>query len=139
MCGFLYDQRTYRADEQIAIKAVLYTGIFGAIKQSLHSARKIEIFLLIAAAAIAALIFISGDNDTTGNDLEIRTEEILECIGGVGKTKVVINSTAEGEIKGVLIVAEGAGSIRTYLEMQKAVSTLLGIDINNIEIIEMGD
>lgn len=51
--------------------------------------------------------------------------------------KAVVLKEIEPTVKGVIIVSEGAGSVRVKIELVKAVSTLLKIPPENIEIFEM--
>ena len=66
----------------------------------------------------------SGNSTTTTT-----TEEIVV----VQNKPVVVNETLP-QIKGVIVVAQGASSINVKLELLKAVQTLLNIEANNIEI-----
>lgn len=113
-------------------------SVFSRIMQELRGARRLEIFLAIALAAVAALT-IMGDGGTDGaqTTLEARMERTLSAIEGAGEVKVLINEGDAGEIMGVLVVAEGAGDMRVYLSLQSAVSALVDIDVSRIEIVKM--
>lgn len=41
------------------------------------------------------------------------------------------------EVRGVIVIAEGAADIAVRLKLQSAVQTVLGVDINRIEVFEM--
>lgn len=51
--------------------------------------------------------------------------------------KAVILKEIEPKVKGVIIVSQGAASVKVKIELTKAVSTLLNIDTKNIEIFVM--
>ena len=51
--------------------------------------------------------------------------------------KAVVLKEIEPTVKGVVIVSEGAGSVRVKIELTKAVSTLLSLQPEKIEIFEM--
>lgn len=90
---------------------------------------------------------------------ELRLEEILSKVTGVGKTNVAVIIKDSGktvlnvedgyntskkiekedkpEIQGVLIVAEGAGNVEIVSEITDAVSALLGIPVNKIKVLKM--
>ncbi|MBO5328436.1 MAG: hypothetical protein J6B04_04615 [Clostridia bacterium] len=67
---------------------------------------------------------------------EIKLTEILSCIKGVGETDVMI-SEIDGDIKGVVIVCQGADSITIKNDILNAVSTALCINKNLIAIYSM--
>jgi len=66
------------------------------------------------------------------------TESLVES-----NTPVIISGNAvilkeiQPKVKGAVIVSEGAGSIQVKIELIKAVSTLLSLEPENIEIFEM--
>ncbi len=115
-------------------------GLLGNIKRTINGARKIEIFILIALLSAALLIVMSDrPENNSAASFETRMENILGKIEGIGRVKVMINDTTEDGITGILVVAEGTDNLNTYLELQKAVHTLTGVDVSCIEIIEMGE
>ena len=113
-------------------------NLIGRGIQALRGARKLELFLMIILIAVAIMLITgNSDNIAAENSMELRLQNVLECMEGVGSVKVAINNDAEGKALGVLVVAEGAENIGTYLAIQQAVRTFVGIDISGIEIIEM--
>ena len=103
---------------------------------ALRGARKIEIFLAIAA--IAVLLLQGGvpfQPKTHGTELEQRLGAILCRIDGVGNVEVMVTEAADGSPAGVLVVADGAGEIGVCLRLQYAVQTLLGVEASRIEIV----
>lgn len=67
------------------------------------------------------------------NGITTETEEIILVSG-----KPILIKELSPKIKGVVVVASGAGSIAVRVEISKAVSALLDISYNKIEII-VGD
>ena len=67
---------------------------------------------------------------------EIKLQEILSRIDGVGNTDVMINES-EGKILGVIIVCDGADNIMTRSKILNAVSIALDVDKNLIAIYSM--
>ena len=105
--------------------------------EELRSAKRIELFIAIAAIAML-ILSLCGDAGKTGahfTDEEVRLSEILGRIEGVGRIEVLISEENSG---GVLIVAEGVENMETYLRLQYAVQTLVGTEISRIEIIPYG-
>ena len=48
----------------------------------------------------------------------------------------MISRNAEGEIGGVVVAASGADDLRAMLELQQAVRTLTGLELDRIEIVK---
>ena len=77
-------------------------------------------------------VILSEKTKVTENGKVTETEKpVLEN----GKT--VILREEKPKIKGVLIVCQGANSISVIQRIQQAVISLLGVNINDIEIIKM--
>lgn len=103
---------------------------------ALKSARKIEI--LIIAAAICALLVLqmrSGPEPVANAD-EVRMERILSRIEGAGEVNVMIAADAQGAVQGVVVAASGADDVRVMLEIQRAVRTLTGLELEEIEVVK---
>ena len=105
--------------------------------ERLRGARGIEWFAALALAALLALMLLkpgSGDG-ASGTPLEARVERILRRVEGVGRVSAMITQGEDGDVTGAVIVAEGLSDVRTYLRLQRAVSALLDIEADRIEII----
>ena len=117
--------------------------------ERLRGARHIEWALL--AVVLAALLLIAANEPDTGEyeatALERRMEQVLSCIEGAGEVRVLVHSAdavsafapQDGQTVGVLVVAEGAGSLKVNMELQRAVQALLGIEAEQIEILTKED
>ena len=117
------------------------------VMNRLRGARHIEWVLL--TLALAAFFLLTAD--TPGADsyeatsLERRMENVLSCIEGAGRVRVLVNpgtaaaafSAQDERAAGVLVVAEGAGNIKVNMELQRAVQALLGVEARQIEILTM--
>ena len=102
---------------------------------------------LIIAAIIVALVMIvclSGgvssnitvNSSTDKSQTEIKLEQILSSIDGVGESMVMINESENG-INGVVIVCRGADNIMVRNDIINAVSTALNIKKNIIAVYAM--
>lgn len=111
-------------------------SFISGVARYLKGARRIEIFIGAALIA-AAILLLAGGPESGGSGLERRMEEALSCISGAGRVRVMLSETPDGEIGGVLVVAQGAGDIRVQLELRRAVSALTDADAARIEIVEM--
>ncbi len=104
----------------------------------LRGARRIELFAALALAALLALMMLdigrSGDSEPR-TELESRVERILGRVEGAGRVSVMISQEGDGDVTGVVIVAEGLSDVQAYLRLQRAVSALLNVDVGKIEII----
>ena len=105
----------------------------------LRGARRIELFAALALAALLALMLIDfdhkGDAGETRTALESRMERVLQRIEGAGRVSAMITQDENGAVTGVLIVADGMTDMLTYLRLQRAVSALLDVEADRIEII----
>ena len=105
----------------------------------LRGARRIELFAALALAALLALMLIdfdrSGDAGEPRTELESRMERVLQRIEGAGRVSTMIAQDDNGAVTGVLVVADGLSDMLTYLRLQRAVSALLDVEADRIEII----
>lgn len=108
------------------------------IMDHFRGSRKVEWFAAAAFLALILLIVLNGQtpDKTTKTDLELRLESTLSCVNGIDSINAMITEKEDGTIAGILIVAAGDFGIKTQIEMQKAVETLLDIEINRISIIK---
>ena len=106
--------------------------------ERLRGARGIELFAALAVAATLALLLVRGSvapDRAQKTELEMRLEGILSRVDGTGRVDAMIAQDADGNVTGVLIVAEGLSDVRTYLHLQAAVRALLEVQPDRIEII----
>jgi len=101
-----------------------------------RGARRFEWFAALALAALLALMLLNhGGGGEAGTPLELRMERVLQRIDGAGRVSCMITQGEDGAVTGVLIVADGLSDVQTYLRLQRAVSALLDIAPERIEII----
>lgn len=77
----------------------------------------------------------SNDNTDTSETKSTSTKPVTVSNGGENSVLVLVKK--EPVVKGVIVVAEGAADIKTKLELQRAVQTVLNIDSSNIDIFAM--
>ena len=99
--------------------------------ETLKSARWIEA-LLLAALLCILLVVVSG-NPVYEESREGRIARTLSSIRGAGEVQVLLNG--DEEIKGVVVLAEGAGDISVMLSLQRSVQTLTGLPLSKIEVL----
>lgn len=107
--------------------------------ESLRGARKVEYLVLILLVVVAVLFWAQNKEPNAGlsTEFESRMERVLTQVDGAGDVRVMIAQAEDGQVTGVLIVAEGADDIGVYLALADAAETLLGVDTENIEIAQM--
>ena len=106
----------------------------------------IVLVLLIALIVIAislngnkslSVSSIGGSSNNQNKSVtEIKLEQILSGIEGVGQAEVMINESEDG-IDGVIIVCSGANNLMTRNNILNAVTTALNVKGNNIAIYAM--
>lgn len=96
-------------------------------------------------ALIGALLFLClllvltrQEEGNVKTDMEIRMERVMKKVEGAGSTYVMINEEG-GQVKGVLIVCEGADDIAVRLRVQDAARALLDIPNEKIHVMPMED
>ena len=112
--------------------------LWGAVTDRLRGARCIELVAALVLAALLALMLLSGSNgprEALKTPLETRLERILSRIEGVGRVSAMITEDADGNVAGVLIVADGLEDVSAYLRVQRAVLSLLETEADRVEII----
>ena len=111
--------------------------------EKLKGARRIEVFLVLAA--LAACVLLLGRGAQTAQDtLEARMAAVFSQIEGAGRVSVILSrgeavSGSEGAVTGAVIVAQGASRAGVLLELQRAAQALLGLELDSIEVLRMED
>lgn len=119
-------------------------GILQRIKQNafvqkLKSVKNIRIIAVVFIIAIALIIYSTvatfgaqkadeqtADTQSLQNDEEARLSAILSTLEGAGEVQTMITKS-DGNITGVLIVADGAKNPTTRLRLMRACASALGI------------
>lgn len=104
--------------------------------ERLRAVRHIE-WVMLCIACAAVLILMGGEQQHGSTQLELRMENVLGCMEGAGKVRVLVNEGAGGTVVGVVVVAQGARDLRVALALQQAVQALTGIDAVQIEVLSM--
>lgn len=113
-------------------------GAWRGLKEKLRGARGLEWLLLLIAACVAALVLTRGGSDAGAQptELEARLERVLSAVEGAGEVRAMV-SEQNGEIAGVVIVAAGAEDVGVRLSLMQAARALLGVELDQIEVIQM--
>ena len=115
------------------------------ILSSINGAGRVDVMImysgsmeLILASTKTSSINSTTDNSGGGRTTSHNTEtETPLLVNRNGQTSPLVIKEIMPDIKGVLIVAEGARNISVRLEILRAVQTLLGVSSESIEILTM--
>ena len=78
----------------------------------------------------------SGDYDQTlGKELE----EMLGNIEGVGTVKVLLKTSDEREVTGVMVVCEGGDDKNLVAYITDSINGLLGVPVHKIKVMKMSE
>lgn len=118
---------------------------------------KYIIWILLGILVLVMIIPV-GSKETTGSsntaeettqgELEEKLKKVLSAMEGVGEVEVMITTkegqtdlfsdeSGEGEVLGVVVVAEGAGTPSVEAKILDAVKALFGIEAHKISIVKM--
>ena len=109
------------------------------LMERLRGARHIELIFGITLLALLTLMLTNerttGKIDVGASPLELRLERLLSGIEGVESVRVMITEDENGNARGAVIVTDDVLSLRSTLQIQGAVQTLLEIDASKVNII----
>lgn len=74
--------------------------------------------------------------DKRETDVEIRLENMLEKMQGVGKADVMITFKENEQVEGVLVIADGAKNAVIVRNITEVVQALFEVDSHKIKVIE---
>ncbi len=121
-------------------------GIAEKIKESdfikrVKGVKNVKIIAAIFIIAIALIIYstvasskASEKNVSTMTDDEKRLSAILSSVDGAGEVETMI-TCADGQIVGVLIIADGAKDPLVRIRLLKAGSSALGVDEDVVSVL----
>ena len=127
-------------DENLKIEDRRNDGMFARVKNNsvikkLRGIKNIQIIALIFIIAVGLIIYSSvttANRDATDGTKSVMTEEeqrlsaVLSSIEGAGAVETMITSR-DGNIVGVIVIAEGAESISVRLKLLDAAACALGV------------
>lgn len=101
-----------------------------------------EVKVMITYAATSEQVTASTSNShtttTTGNNGTTTTTTSTSS-PLISNSDVIVIQEKMPEVKGVIIVADGAGDIKVKLRLMQATSTVLGVNANSIQIFTRRD
>ncbi len=105
--------------------------------------KNLRLMIVGVIIAITLIIYSSVQKVDENNiapmvmdDEETRLANILSGIEGVGEVRTMI-TRSDGQITGILVVADGAEDISVMLKLLSATSTVMGVDKQVVEVYQM--
>ncbi len=134
------DKRSDRADEGLQVEDRRGDGVFargkmGSVLKKLRGVKNIQIIALIFIIAVGLIIYSSvatakandrSDTASVMTEEEQRLSAVLSSIEGAGRVESMI-TFRDGNIVGVIVIAEGAESITVRLKLLDAAACALGV------------
>ena len=104
--------------------------------------RRLAAILLAVSVALLALSVLTESTDGRRQilDLDGGTEEqlcaVLSSIDGAGMVEVLVEYDSRDDVKGVIVLAEGAGNPVVANNLTKGVATLYSIPVSSVIVFE---
>lgn len=96
-------------------------------------------WLVAVLALCVALCAVTGRSAPADDSPEARLAKVLSSMEGAGAVQVALFYQEDGATPcGVVVVADGADDIAVQLRLARAVTTLLHIDANAVEVFKRG-
>ncbi len=121
----------------------------------LNKTKKDKIFIVILAGILMMVIamptksssaksyssgaIISSVSDNYEKDLGDELQQMLENTDGVGKVRVLLKTTDDKEVTGVLVVCEGGDDKNLVAYITDAINGLLGVPVHKIKVMKMSE
>lgn len=77
----------------------------------------------------------SGDNNSSNTEQQTQSQKPATISGSEGTAPIILTEI-QPVVRGVIVVAEGAGDMQVRLDLQRAVQTVLDVPVANIEVFE---
>lgn len=123
-------------------------GRLESVLSSIRGAGHVEVMITYASGPE---LVTAMNTDTNSNRSQIMddggsqssTEQQTESqkpatVSGSSGTEPIVITEKQPAVRGVIVVAEGAGNIGVRMDLQRAVQTVLDVPIANIEVFELG-
>lgn len=101
--------------------------------------RKDGWLIAVLIGSVAICLLLQGTPTTSTATEETRLAQILSAMEGAGSVEVALHYTVEDGASvacAAVVVADGAGDVAVRLRLTRAVTTLLGIDGNRVEVFQ---
>ncbi len=114
---------------------------------SIKGAGKVEVMItyssskeMVPAVNITESQTTTEEQDSGGGVRKVSQKDVNSqtvTMNDAGGTKPLVVKEVEPEIKGVIVIAEGARDIRIKMDLMRAVQTALGVSAQQVEVFEM--
>lgn len=93
----------------------------------------IGILLVVIAIPTKA---VPETEESYSSNVEMRLENMLQKIDGVGNVSVMITFQESEQVEGIVVIAEGAGNAVMVQKITEVVQALFDVDSHKIKVIE---
>ena len=120
------------SNQTLTVNEYVYTleNKLETILSNIEGVGKVNVAITVDGGTETVIAMKKTSNENSG---KITTEETPIIVNG----KTVVLKELNPNVTGVLIVAEGAENISTLRKIQQATTSLLGVNINLVEILSM--
>ncbi len=113
------------------------------VLSSIRGAGHVEVMITYESGPELVTAMNTDINSNRSESLDGSTEQQTESqkpatVSGNGGTEPIVLTEKQPSVRGVIVVAEGAGNIAVRLDLQRAVQTVLDVPVANIEVFELG-
>ena len=117
------------------------------VLSSIRGAGRVEVMITYESGPELVTAMNTDTNSNRSESLDggkqSSTEQQTESqkpatVSGSGGTEPIVLTEKQPAVRGVIVVAEGAGNIMVRVDLQRAVQTVLDVPIANIEVFELG-
>lgn len=91
---------------------------------------------MVPAMSTDIAVSSSGINGASGENRTESSQPVTVYRNGEDQAVVIMEKMPQ--VRGVIVVAEGAGDISVKLKLQSAVQAVLGVEASRVEVLEMG-
>lgn len=99
-------------------------------------------WLIVLLAGILLVVIaiptetVSETTESYASDVEMRLENMLQKIEGVGNASVMITFQESEQVEGIVVIAEGASNAVMVQKITEVVQALFDVDSHKIKVIE---
>ena len=128
-------EEIYIAEDSLYLSYVRETeNRLSKVLESVKGLENVKIFLNVTQSP--KITYLSEEKITSNNESsKVEANTIILSKDGT-KTYPIVVLEELPKIEGVLIVAKGAGSVKTKLELCNIVSSILGVEVSAVEVLE---
>lgn len=91
-------------------------------------------YLIILALGLIMLVIPMLPDNAKKDNCEQRFTEVMQSAKGVGKIELITGTDNDGQINGVVIVAQGADNVAVKKQISDAACAVFGVQPHKIQV-----